>query len=154
MTITRTEPITLMASGSYSIYSKIKPLYAASSKTSLQEVLRGCDMTFPISSSLLGETDDGLLITLEEFLIHSNMPLTYIKTITIGFSNDLPSKLKVRTLYVKSDVLYMEVLDGGKECKREGNQLITRPAYSLGLDDYQVSNISSLELEGGLRWKQ
>jgi hypothetical protein len=152
--ITRTEPITLMASGAFSIYSKIKPLYAASNKITLQELLQGCDLPFLASSLIYGETDKGVTETLEDFIIQSNMPQTYIKSIGISFGNRPIIHLKVKTLYVKRDTLYMDVIEGGRECRREGGQLITNADYPIGLDDYQVSNISRLELEGGLHWKQ
>jgi hypothetical protein len=152
--LSRTEAITLTAQGIISPYSKLRPLYAGSHKRTLQEVLHGAGLTFSVSSSLIGESNLGDPMTLEEFLIRSNITQPATKSISLSIGNRAALSLQVTDLYVKEDILFMRVVGGGRECKREGPLLITSPSYPIGLEDHHVRSITKLELEGGLSWKQ
>jgi hypothetical protein len=152
--LSRTEAITLTAQGVLSPYSKIRPLYASSHKKTLQEVLHGAGLTFPISSSLIGEDNLGQPMTLEEFLITSNISQPSTKTIHLHIGDRTSLELQVTEIYVRQDTLFMNVIGGGRECKKENGVLITNPSYPIGLIDHHVRTISQLDLPGGLSWKQ
>lgn len=152
--LSRTESITLTAQGLISPYSKIRPLYAGSHKRTLQEVLHAAGLSFSVGSSLIGEDSLGDPMTLEEFLIRSNISQPANKSISITISNKLSTSLQVTDLYVRHDVLFMRVVGGGRECKKERGVLITSPDYPIGLEDHHVRTIDRLELERGLLWKQ
>jgi len=153
MTLPRLNPINLMASGNYSIYSKVNPLYGGKDPISLQEVLSKANLAYPITSTQLGLSNDGEYITLEAFLIEASLPLVSTKTISITLFRDEPILLTTTYLRVSNDVLSMNVLSSNRDCRFINNQLYTRTPLAIGMTEYPVSSITYIELGEGLWWR-
>lgn len=122
------------------------PLYGGPFRLSLQEVLHGSDLTYPVSSLIKGYWVDDY-ITIEEFLINTGYPQWVEKPIILSYAQGVPSLLTVRELFAKEDVLYMRVL----KLNCYSPNLTLRPG--TGLETIPVNLINYLELEGGERWR-
>lgn len=124
------------------------PVYGGPHRLSLQQVLHGVGLEYPVTSNIRGHRVDEY-ITLEEFLVDVEYPQWVPKLITLSYAQELPIELNVRELFVQADVLYMRVLN------------ITTchgtPGLSLkgtsGLETLPVSQINWVELPGGEKWQ-
>lgn len=124
------------------------PLYGGSYRLTLQQVLFGSDLKYPISSEIKGYWVDDLL-TLEEFLVGAPYPQWVEKSITISYGQNSPTSYSVRELFVRDDILYMRVV---KLNSCHGPSLLALKA-GAGLETLPVALINYLELEGGERWR-
>jgi hypothetical protein len=124
------------------------PLYGGPHRISLQEVLFGSDLDYPVSSLIKGYWVDETL-TLEEFLINVSYPSWIEKKVTISYAQNEPITLSVRELFAKEDNLYMRAL----RIESCHTPLPLTFREGLGLEAIPVALINYLELEGGERWR-